>query len=157
MKRPNWAPLKEYEGHTIYIDPGSGKFGVEFANGQQMERKDLKIIESEIRKRRGGFPAIITRDERAWPVEITGYENDHWLTANGDKFHRWHYDVYRFDEELVLGLDALMDRKKELETALQQLSREWSELKSKYKTVREEHLPEILAEVRAQKEATTTE
>jgi hypothetical protein len=157
--RGNWQPVKEFDGVQIYLDPDTGQFGAHLGktNDTWMGRKDLKVIEREIRKRQGGISVIATRDHKAWQAELTGYEKDHWLFADGGKDHRWYLNVYRFDGDLLADLQVITDEFAALREREKLLQEKWSATLQQHKAIRESELPTLLAEARARKSEEPTE
>lgn len=151
LPRGNWQKLKEYEGCQIYIDPDSGQFGAHLGNTNHswMARKDLKVIEREIRKRRGGVPVVMVRDRRVWRMELTAYEKDNWLTSDGSKWATYNSVPYPFNAELFVTLEGLVAQREELRRQERILDQAWDEATRLHKSIRERDLPELLAACRA--------
>jgi len=152
LTRGNWQELKKYEGFQIYINPDTGQFGVFLGttNDSWMARKDLKVIEREIRKRIGGIPVIIISEHRAWQAEVTAYEKDYWLTADGTKCHRWNVTIYPFDAQLLADLQTINTEFQALKEQEKQLGERWAATVREHVAISSHNLSTLLAEARAQ-------
>jgi hypothetical protein len=150
-----WDPLKVYEGFQVYINPESGQFGVQLGKFSDtwMARKDLKVIEREIRKRVGGIPVIMTSGENAVRAEVTGWEKDEWLTADGGKHRDWNVKIYPFDEQLLADLEALVEERKELEKQLADIADRRYAILRQHTPIRSQDLPDLIAATRARSAA----